>query len=140
KGKGAYEKLSTEAVRVIGGRGALGGDFYLAVEGFLREHDADVSLADEIIANSSQGNQLRYALVENVVAHAVRAAGYDSVIGYSKTKAGLRVSEVFDVREVMNPSPEGDYEVHSMFTGRSFNQNTPFASPRGQISLAQGRA
>lgn len=50
--------------------------------------------------NSREGNQLRYAVQENIIAHAVREAGYDSVVGFNRGK----ITEVFDVREAHYPS------------------------------------
>ena len=50
--------------------------------------------------NSREGNQLRYAVQENIIAHAVREAGYDSVVGYNRGN----LTEIFDVREGNYPS------------------------------------
>lgn len=124
KGKGAMKALERAIMGVVSDKGAMNrqesGLFEHRVEQFLEQNGADGSIAYELIRNSSNGNQLRYALQENIIAHAVRAAGYDSVVGYSKGKAGAAISEVFDVREVMNPTPDGDFEVH-----REFNQSAP---------------
>ena len=54
--------------------------------------------------NSREGNQLRYAVQENIIAHAVREAGYDSVVGFNRGK----ITEVFDVREAHYPSETSD--------------------------------
>ena len=66
--------------------------------------------------NSREGNQLRYAVQENIIAHAVREAGYDSVVGFNRGK----ITEVFDVREAHYPSE---------------TSNTPWATytPEAQI-------
>ena len=54
--------------------------------------------------NSRDGNQLRYAVQESIVAHAVREAGYDSVVGFNRGK----LTEIFDVREGNYPSETSD--------------------------------
>lgn len=54
--------------------------------------------------NSREGNQLRYAIQENIIAHAVREAGYDSVVGFNRGK----LTEIFDVREGNYPSETSD--------------------------------
>lgn len=54
--------------------------------------------------NSREGNQLRYAVQESIIAHAVREAGYDSVVGFNRGK----LTEIFDVREGNYPSETSD--------------------------------
>jgi hypothetical protein len=91
------------------------------VQQFLDKHAPDlVDYADYIIDNSKQGNQLRYALQEAAVAHKVRNAGHDAVLGYSKGKGdkGHFFSEVFDVRESRYPTPQGDYELMPQFESK----------------------
>lgn len=111
-GKGAYQKMRDAALRVIsyGRQQDIG-----KIEDFLESYGADSGLAYEIVQASKTGNQLPYALQENVVAHAVRNAGYDAVVGHSKGKAGAFISEIFDVREDMNPTADGDYSIHEKF-------------------------
>ena len=47
-----------------------------------------------------------------------RDAGYDAVIGFSKKKSGDPfLSEVFDVREAIYPSKQGDYRLMDKFEG-----------------------
>jgi hypothetical protein len=89
------------------------------VEQFLENYAPDLSgYGSYIISNSKQGNQLRYALQEAAVAQKARDAGYDAVIGYSKKKSGDPfLSEVFDVREAIYPSREGDYRLMDKFEG-----------------------
>jgi hypothetical protein len=116
-GKGASKKLAEDAQSAM--------PLYwekdpavkrLAVEGFLQKYAPDhVDMADHIMANSSKGNQLRYALQELAVAHAARKAGHDAVMGVSKTKGKPALSEVFDVREQSYPTPEGDYTLMPQF-------------------------
>jgi hypothetical protein len=74
-------------------------------------------MAAQIIRNSGKGNQLRYALQENIIANAVRNAGHDAVLGYGKGRGdkGEFFSEVFDVRESMYPTPEGDFDLMPQF-------------------------
>lgn len=116
-GKGSMELLTRDIMHVVGGSSHLRREGLLeeAISNLLEAHHADPGMAYEIMTHSTKGNTLRYALQENIVAHAVRAAGYDSVVGYSKGKNGASLSEVFDLREVMNPTPEGDYELHPDF-------------------------
>lgn len=120
KGKGAAAKLSGEVFSAINQRGWMKAQGDAAVwleviQGVLRDHDADPGMAADITRNSTKGNQLRYALQENIIAHAVRAAGHDAVVGYSKGKAGPFIAEVFDVREDTYPTPEGDFSIHPAF-------------------------
>jgi hypothetical protein len=89
------------------------------VEQFLGNYAPDLSgYGSYIISNSKQGNQLRYALQEAAVAQKARDSGYDAVIGYSKKKSGDPfLSEVFDVREAIYPSTQGDYRLMDKFEG-----------------------
>lgn len=125
KGKGSFKKLEQDIMHVVGGAGHLRREGLLeeAVDRLLSEYDADTDTTYELITNSTKGNQLRYALQENIIAHAVRAAGYDSVVGYSKGKNGASISEVFDVREDAYPTPEGDYSIHTAFDFKAFAQD-----------------
>jgi hypothetical protein len=72
-------------------------------------------MAYNIVKNSKKGNTLPYAVQENIVANAVRNAGYDAVLGYSKGKQGNFLSEVFDLREATYPTKEGGYTLNPMF-------------------------
>lgn len=67
---------------------------------YLPDADNDYMDFSLLEINSREGNQLRYAVQENIIAHAVREAGYDSVIGYNRGK----LTEIFDVREAHYPS------------------------------------
>jgi hypothetical protein len=117
KGKGSMKQLDRDVMSVVTSKTALKerGLFEENVKNFLRDHGADPYMAWNIVANSREGNQLRYALQENVIAHAVREAGYDSVLGFSKGKNGPFISEVFDVREQTYPANNFDSEVHEKF-------------------------
>jgi hypothetical protein len=82
----------------------------------LSDYGADPWLADYIIEHSNKGNQLRYALQENIIGNAVRNAGHDAVLGYSMGKGrNPFLSELFDVRESHYPTPQGGYEVFDQF-------------------------
>lgn len=109
KGKGAYQAMRRDALDAIGSqwqRNPVG------VQEFLDKYAPDLSnLADYIKANSGKGNQLPYALQEAAVAQAVRDAGHDAVLGYSKGKNGNFLSELFDVRESHYPDKFGGYRV-----------------------------
>jgi hypothetical protein len=72
-------------------------------------------MAYNIVKNSKTGNTLPYAVQENIVANAVRNAGHDAVLGYSKGKKGNFLSEVFDLREATYPTKEGGYTLNPMF-------------------------
>ena len=95
------------------------GDAVNGVEQYLTKYAPDLQgYGSYIIDNSRKGNQLRYALQEVAVAQRTRDAGYDAVIGYSKKRSGDPVlSEVFDVREAIYPSTQGDYRLMDKFEG-----------------------
>jgi len=91
------------------------------VQQFLDKHAPDLAdYAHYIVDNSKNGNQLRYALQEAAVAHKVRNAGHDAVLGYSKGRGnkGHFFSEVFDVRESHYPTPQGNYELMPQFESK----------------------
>jgi hypothetical protein len=75
--------------------------------------------AYNIVENSTQGNQFRMALQEAVIGNEARKAGYDSIVGYSTGRKGKGnfLSEIFDVRENLYPSPSGEYGLTSEFEG-----------------------
>lgn len=120
KGKGAMKALDKAVMDTVTSRGWMNkmedGLFEEKVQQFLIDHGGNPDLAWEIIQNSKKGNQLRYALQENIIAHTVREAGHDAVIGYSKGKAGASISEVFDVREQTFPARGMEPQIHDAFT------------------------
>jgi hypothetical protein len=135
KGKGAFAKFERELMSAVTSRSALGreqGLFEENIYNFLGEHGGDPDMAYEIIRNSAKGNQLRYALQEHVIAHVVRDAGYDSVLGYSKGKKGAALSEVFDLREITYPAKDFESEIHHAYF-QSFGEG-----PRGRIVFPEG--
>lgn len=119
-GKGAYQKMRGDALKVVTAnkqrREEVGYNF-------LEEYGADGNLIYEILPASTEGNTLAYALQENVVAHAIREAGYDAMVGYSKGKEGPFISEVFDVREIDYPIPGGLGSIHPNFDTRDYSSS-----------------
>lgn len=119
-GKGAYQKMRSD---VLGSYGysANQSQKIEAIQGILQKYnnlDADdaYNMAYNIVTNSKSGNTLPYAIQENIVAHAIRNAGYDAVLGYSKKKTGDPfLSEVFDVREAAYPTRQGDFRLREEF-------------------------
>jgi hypothetical protein len=116
-GKGSMKQLDKDVMAVVTNKNWMGKQdpqaFTENVQQLLRKYNADPSMASEIIRNSRQGNQLRYALQENIIASTVRNAGHDAVLGYGKGRGdkGEFFSEVFDVRESIYPTPEGDFDL-----------------------------
>jgi hypothetical protein len=112
-GKGSYQTIRTEAIQALGGYGASRSDKVAGVRSFLAKHAPELQdQADYIVRNSASGNQLPYALQEAAVGSAVRRAGHDAVLGYSKQKTGAPfLSEVFDVREQVYPDKFGGFGV-----------------------------
>lgn len=138
KGKGAYEKMRGDVLKAIMDRRMIDERGY----NLLEEYGADGSLIWEIVPNSTQGNTLAYALQENIVAHAVRDAGYDAVLGYSVGRGdkGAFISEVFDVREIDYPTPGETATLHPNFApaGRYLFQSGDVRGPRGLIQFPAG--
>lgn len=104
-GKGAYQAMRSDALSALG----WGRADPEKVEQFLGKYAPElVGHADYIIANSRKGNTLPYALQEAAVASAVRAAGHDSILGFSKRRTGEQfLSELFDLRESHYPDAFG---------------------------------
>lgn len=116
KGKKAYENMRSDVLRSISGFGKTRQQRVDGIQSVLEKYGATTVSAYEIEANSQEGNQLAYAVQENIVAHAVREAGYDSVVGYSKKKGGgAFISEVFDVRETIYPFADGETDINPAY-------------------------
>lgn len=120
-GKGAYQAMRTEVLKSYGYNSNQDQKIE-AVQGILEKYngldpDDAYNMAYNIVSNSKTGNTLPYAVQENIVANAVRNAGYDAVLGYGKGKGdkGEFFSEVFDVREANYPTPSGAYELLPFF-------------------------
>jgi predicted GNAT family acetyltransferase len=120
-GKGAYEKMRQDALRSVvmkHNKNTRGADIY----NFLDKYGADTDIYWKLeeLENITKGNNLAYALQENIVANSLRQNGYDSIVGYSKQRNGNHfLSEVFDLRETTYPSredPEG--RIHQLFDGK----------------------
>jgi hypothetical protein len=120
-GKGAYEEMRKDVLNSYG-YNANRDQKVEAVQGLLQKYnglDSDdaYNMAYNIVINSKTGNTLPYAIQENIVGHAVRNAGHDAVIGYSKGRGdkGEFFSEIFDVREQAYPNTQGGYELMPKF-------------------------
>jgi hypothetical protein len=116
--KAQLKELQNDVFKAIHGPKDIKVDL---VQQFLEKHAPDLTdYAHYIIDNSKQGNQLKYALQEAAVAHKVREAGHDAVLGYGKGRGdkGEFFSEVFDVRESHYPTPQGDYELMPQFENK----------------------
>ena len=115
-GKKAYSKMREDVLSAVSGWGLKEQAKVANIRALLDKYDANTVDAYEIYNNSREGNTLAYAIQENIVAHAVRRAGYDSVVGYSKKKdGGAFISEVFDVREMTNPDRTGYTDISDTF-------------------------
>lgn len=111
-GKGSYNSMRNDALKVYGGWNASKQQKYQLAEDFLDKYAPEMSgMGAYIVDNSGQGNQLAYALQEAAVASAARSAGHDAVVGYSKGKQGPFLSELFDVRESSYPDKFGGYSL-----------------------------
>jgi hypothetical protein len=119
-GKDAMKKLDRDVFSAVNERHWMSRqdpDIYRErVGNLLADYGADPDIADYLIRNSSQGNQLRYALQENIIGNAVRNAGHDAVLGYSLKRSKRPggdpfLSEIFDVRESHYPGKNGEYQI-----------------------------
>lgn len=123
KGKGSYQQMRNTVFDKILNR------FYNKptekdIADVLKQYGGNPLLAWSILQNSTKGNTLAYAIQEHIVASAVRNAGYDAVISYSKIKGQWRLSEVFDVRATYYPEDEKWEEDYADY----YREHT--ASPR----------
>jgi hypothetical protein len=116
-GKGAYEAMRRDVLNVLNAF-AWGGNRASKIEAIksaLQKYGGDPNMAHELVEASRAGNTLPYAIQEHIVAHAVRKAGYDGVLGYSKGKTGPFLSELFDVREQTYPSNVIEPQIHDAY-------------------------
>lgn len=134
KGKGAYERVRKEISEALPYTGKVWTmtDKIKAVQSVLMRNGAEPNMAADILRFSEAGNRLYYAITENIVAHAVRAAGYDSVVSISKAGGKPVISEIFDVREDHYPGERGEYSVHPDFGG-----NEPLFSPKDMENFSK---
>lgn len=120
KGKGSYEKMRSDVLGKVStyGRKVLPESVAQILTDYNKDtnYDENYDMAYDVVRVSTKGNTLAYAIQENIVAHAVRNAGHDSVIGYSKRRDGTHfISEIFDVREISYPSNEIESDIHEKF-------------------------
>lgn len=114
-GKEQFKSMQSDLMKTIMARDK-GSEAYM----FLEKYAPDIAdNAWNIVDNSKQGNQLRYALQEAVIANEARNKGFDAILGYSKGRGdkGNFLSEVFDLREQLYPSPTGEYGLMPEFEG-----------------------
>lgn len=116
-GKGAYDKMRDDVLKAQStGWNKNPGLQEEQITALLEKYGGNPDQAYNIIQNSKAGNTLAYALQENIVAHAVRNAGHDAVLGFSVGRDGARsISEIFDVRETTYPSQFGKPSIHEAF-------------------------
>lgn len=115
-GKGAYQSMRDDAIKAFGPYGARHSDRAALADEFLDKYAPELSgYGSYIVENSGKGNQLAYALQEAAVGSAVRKAGHDAVLGYSKGKSGPFISELFDVRESHYPDKFGWSRLFEQF-------------------------
>jgi hypothetical protein len=115
KFKGAYKNMRRQALNCSSYRTGAVCD---KIEEFLEAYGGDVNMTEEFCRFSriAKGNNLFYALQEHVVAHEVRRAGYDSIVGYSLKRDGSPfISEIFDLREKTYPSQFNQSDIHEHF-------------------------
>ena len=129
KGKGAYKKMREDVLAQVYhyGRRTMGDD----IAGVLTDYGADENIAWEMADRATKGNNLAYAVQENIVAHAVREAGYDAVLGFSKKKDGSNfISEIFDVREITYPSQGEPGDIHDAYKDPQFSNTNAYTQIR----------
>lgn len=119
KGKGSYQKMRSDVLSKITGwnKRVLAEDIAEILTQYNdTDYDDNYDLGYEILQHSKVGNTLAYAIQENIIAHAVRDAGFDSVLGWSSKKDGSPfISEIFDVREITYPMQDEESDIHSSF-------------------------
>lgn len=101
RGKGAYEAMRDDVLRALPfGRGITADE----VRALLVKHGGNPDLAPDIIRYSRTGNQLPYAIQENIVAATLKRAGHDGVLAYSKHQGAPRLAEIFDLTRSTYPA------------------------------------
>lgn len=125
KGRKAYETMRNDvldnAMPSYYGEARSGSQTHIQqVAAVLEKYGVNPDEAYNIVRNSTQGNQLAYAIQERIVSQAVKDAGYDGVIGYSKKLKGApRLTEVFDVRSDYYPVPGEGLDVADFYQNRT---------------------
>ena len=127
-GKDTHKELVDDIFKMVVNRGGWGRTYHRSVyeewigefmEKWIGEEDIDYDVIYNIAEYSREGNRMRYALQENIIAHKLREKGYDSVISYSTSGGDFRLSEVFDLRQMEYPSESGfhvEKHNHMMIT------------------------
>ena len=72
------------------------------VRGILKDFGGDPEMTDYIFEHSPEGNQLKFAVQEHLIAHELRREGFDSILAYESE--GL--TELFDLTMENYPTPE----------------------------------
>lgn len=137
-GKGASKQLANDIMKVISERNK--GLQEEKIARLLEQHGMDADEAWHILQNSSQGNQLRYALQERIIGHHARKAGHDAILGYSKGRGGKGefLSELFDLREAEYPTKQGGYRLNPEFK-KAKGGNVSTAGMRYALTMKQGK-
>jgi len=117
-GKGSIENIKDDILSILRNRRILPEDVAEVLTDYNKDSDYNdnYDMAYDMVRHSKHSNTLRYAIQENIIAHSIRDAGYDSVLGYSKRRNGdYFISEIFDVREITYPSEDYDSDIHSKY-------------------------
>lgn len=147
-GKGAYERMRGDVIEAALSPFGWRPDRQAQVEAvarLLEKYGGDPDLAGNIVHYSQKGNTLAYAIQEHIVAARVREAGYDSVLGYTVGRDKQPVlSELFDVREMANPTAEGYFRVHPQYEPRGIGlearaTQSPFGEPERMPATRNAR-
>jgi hypothetical protein len=92
------------------------------IENVLSGFGGDKTFAKPIydtLKNEDSPDVIGLTVKEHIFAHAIRAKGYDSVIGIEREGGkSTRLSEVFDLRKTHNPIKENSNECHDPETGK----------------------
>jgi len=121
-GKGAYQKMRSDILdRVVSGFNKNENQQVVDLQAVLEEYTKIDSveaydMAEMIVRNSKEGNQLAYAIQENIAANTIREAGYDAVISHSISGGKPRLAEVFDLRATEYPSETSDYKYNDFYS------------------------
>jgi DNA topoisomerase-1 len=92
------------------------------IQNVLDEYGGNTNLAEYIYNNSGRGNQLRYALQENIIANQLKKHGYDSMLAYNRRgwgHKGHRLTELFDLNTTHYPKSN---ESSSLYPGKAWTR------------------
>jgi len=136
-GKDTYKELESDIFSMVVTRGGWSKANHMLVEEWIQElfdkWDGDVDLSYDIAKHSNEGNRLRYALQEHIIAHKIRNKGYDSVLSYSISGGFFRLSEVFDLRQMEYPEESGFLveKLNNNLTGKDLPKIQEFLKSLG---------